>query len=159
MRLLVVKNQCLETVNWSFRSVNFSVTLLFHYHVNTVNLLLFAMSLFIDLLRINWFATTNVSELTLFRPNEMTRTGFVARKICDKEALANQTKISRTWIKIWFTVPFAWYICVMNLWKSNKSVGYKLTTLIDMKMVCVCVKFYTWNFLNWIAYKNDWEFF
>lgn len=91
---------------------------------------------------------TNVSEPTLFRPNEMTRTGFVARNIRDEEAHANHTKISRTWIKIWFTVPFAWYICAMNLWKSNKSVGYKLTTLIDMKMVCVCVKFYTWNILN-----------
>lgn len=159
MRLLVVKNECLETVNWSFRSVNFSVTLLFQYHVDTVNLLLFAVSLFSDLLQINWFATTNVSEPTLFRPNEMTRTGFVARNIRDEEAHANHTKISRTWIKIWFTVPFAWYICAMNLWKSNKSVGYKLTTLIDMKMVCVCVKFYTWNILNWIAYKNDWEFF
>lgn len=50
---------------------------------------------------------TNVSELTLFRPNEMTMPGFVARNIRDKEALANHTKISRTQIKIWFTVSFA----------------------------------------------------
>lgn len=82
---------------------------------------------------------TNVSELTLFRPNEMTRPGFVARNIRDKEALANHTKISRTQIKIWFTVSFAWYICAMNLWKSNKSVFYKLKTLIDMKKMYVCV--------------------
>lgn len=87
--------------------MNFSVTLLFHYHVNTVNLLLFAMSLFRDLLWINLFAMTNVSEPTLFRPNEMTRTGFVARNIRDEEVHAKQTKISRTRIKIWFTVPFA----------------------------------------------------
>lgn len=87
--------------------MNFLVTLLFQYHVDTVNLLLFAMSLFRDLLQINWFATTNVSELTLFRPNEMTRTGFVARNIRDEEALAYHMKISCKRIKIWFTVSFA----------------------------------------------------
>lgn len=149
----------MEIVNWSFRSVNFSVILLFYYYVNIVNLFLFVMFLFRNLFWINLFAMINVSEFILFRFNEMIRIGFVVRNIRDEEVYVNYTKIFRTWIKIWFIVFFVWYICVMNLWKSNKLVGYKLIIFIDMKMVCVCVKFYIWNILNWIVYKNDWEFF
>lgn len=99
MRLLVVKNQCLETVNWSFWSVNFPVTLLFHYHVNTVNLLLFAMSLFRDLLWINWFVMTMLVNPPYSDPTN-DKDWFVSRNICDEEALANHMKISCKRIKI-----------------------------------------------------------
>lgn len=61
--------------------------------MTTVNQLSYAMTLFCDLLLINWFVATYVCDQALFRPvlskQPNDNNWFAAKNICNNEALAN----------------------------------------------------------------------